>query len=221
MYGLDPATTLPPPIVASLPDGFPPLAPHLLDCSLEAAKAEAAETLGDNGEVPEWWGEGGSPDPPWVRGGREDNLPLTRNAQADIWRHQHPVNCSDTGVRFFYIAWSPTRGYGLGSQLHLMTSAMSLAISHGRILVVAPATFTRADHEGCKGKARRSLECYFKSLTKAECGVRVAEILEGTGVTFVKQGTDEGERSRALASATTLVVYQILSDKRLESEAGL
>ena len=200
----------------------PPLAPHLLDCSREAAKAEAAEALGGNGEVPEWWGEGGGPEPPWVRGGDEDNLPLTRTAQADIWRHQHPVNCNETGVRFLRIAWSDAFVHGLGSQLHIMTGALSMAMTHGRILVVAPASFTRANHDGCKGDARGSLNCYFESLTKLECGVRAEELLvRESGVTFIEKKTTLERMSAALTSAMPLVVYHIESRRKYESKAAL
>ena len=222
MYGLDPATPLPPLALAPLPGSFPPLAPHLLDCSLEAAKAEAAEALGGNGEVPEWWGDGEGPEPPWVHGGDEDNLPLTRTAQADIWRHQHPVNCNKTGVRFMYIPWANPKRHGLGSQFHLMTAAMSVALAHGRILVVAPASYTRADHDGCGGDARGSLDCYFESLAKSECGVRVEELLaQEAGVIRIRRKMSRKRRLVALTSATPLVVYKTECSNKFESKAAL
>ena len=173
-----PATTR-----SSLNDTFsssPPLAPHLLDCSLEAAKAEAAEALGGNGEVPEWWGEGGGPEPPWVRGGDEDNLPLTRIAQADIWRHQHPVDCTKRGLKFLWAPWVSVK-HGLGSQFHIMTAILSQAMTHGRILVVDPASFVRASHKGCPEKTKGSLECYFWPMTTRECTEYVRGLVKSGG----------------------------------------
>ncbi|CAI7785212.1 unnamed protein product [Closterium sp. NIES-54] len=34
------------------------------------------------------------PFPPWVTGADEDNLPLTRRVQHDLWLHQHPRDCT-------------------------------------------------------------------------------------------------------------------------------
>ncbi|CAI5481154.1 unnamed protein product [Closterium sp. Yama58-4] len=34
------------------------------------------------------------PFPPWVAGADEDNLPLTRRVQHDLWLHQHPRDCT-------------------------------------------------------------------------------------------------------------------------------
>ena len=220
MYGLDPATSQPPPALAFLPGSFPPPAPHLLDCSVEAAKAEAAEALGGDGGVPEWCWDRGRPDPPWLGGGDEDNLPHTRIAQADIWMHQHPGNCSETGVKFMYIAWARSRSHGLGSQFHLMTAALSVAMTHGRIFVVAPTTYTRANHGGCVGESNSSLDCYFESMTKGECGIRAAKLLEeGKDVMFVTKKRGK-HRKTALTSETTLVVYRVDRQERLESNAA-
>ena len=207
MYGLDPAILQPPPALAPLPGGLPPLAPHLLDCSLEAAKAEAAEALGGNGEVPEWWGARGAPEPPWVRGGDEDNLPLTRIAQADIWRHQHPVDCSNETLKFVWAPWSDSGEHGPGSQFNLMTAVLSHAMTHGRILVVEPKSYPRANDEGCAGEASESLECYFWSMTSPECTERAeALIAEGQESVRVISG-DMGKKliRRSLGSEARMV----------------
>ena len=86
-----------------------------------------------------------------VKGGDDENLPLTRQVQTDIWLHQFPVKCSDPKLKFLVMDWAPREGYGLGSQIHLMTVALSLAMEHKRILVPNPKTFSRANHRGCKG----------------------------------------------------------------------
>ena len=39
------------------------------------------------------------PFPPWVIGSDEDNYPLTRRVQRDIWVHQFPSNCSEPHIR--------------------------------------------------------------------------------------------------------------------------
>ena len=126
------------------------------------------------------------------------------------------------GVRFLYIVWADPPFHGLGSQFHLMTAAMSVAMAHGRILVVKPASFSRADHDGCKGDVRGSLDCYFESLAKSECGVRAEELLaRKSGVNFIERETSAKERSIALTSATPLVVFHWDCGRQHESYAAL
>lgn len=89
---------------------------------------------------------------PQVRGADEDNLPLTRVVQRDIWAHQFPKDCSDPKHRFLLVGWKSHMGHGLGAQLHIMSVALSIALSTNRILVPATGSFHRANHAGCGGE---------------------------------------------------------------------
>ena len=98
---------------------------------------------------------------PQVRGDDSENLSLTRKTQADIWLRHHPQDCSDPSHKFLVTSWIgrfgrdrsiPGLGHGLGSELHVMSSFLSLALAHNRILVIRPHTFMRANHSGCSGR---------------------------------------------------------------------
>ncbi|CAI5496058.1 unnamed protein product [Closterium sp. Naga37s-1] len=71
------------------------------------------------------------------------NLGRTREAQRDIWQHQLPAGDCST-QRLLVIDW-PASQHGLGSQLHIMSAALSLAMQHSRVLVPT-ASFDRANH---------------------------------------------------------------------------
>ncbi|GJP29117.1 hypothetical protein CLOM_g11305 [Closterium sp. NIES-68] len=169
-----------------------PAAPHLEDCARVTRRRMQAEQRGGSGPgaggalgAPAWAQvkEGGEqgPLPPWIRGADEDNLALTRIAQTDLWLHQFHPNCSSSPppsssssppsspVRFLVVEWKHPRGHGLGSQLHIMSAALSLAFFHGRVLVPAPGTFSHATHRDCSGPAYGSLACYFFPLTSSAC----------------------------------------------------
>lgn len=92
------------------------------------------------------WG----PYPPWVDGADEDNLPMTRRAQRDIWMLQHPRDCNDPNLRFLAPHWSGYEHYGLGAQIHHMTGMFAIAMRERRVLVMQD--FNRAGHAACKGK---------------------------------------------------------------------
>ncbi|CAI5467791.1 unnamed protein product [Closterium sp. Yama58-4] len=72
-------------------------------------------------------------------------------------------------VRFLLVEWKHPRGHGLGSQLHIMSAALSLAFFHGRVLVPAPGSFSHATHNSCSGPDYGSLSCYFFPLTSLAC----------------------------------------------------
>lgn len=84
-----------------------------------------------------------------IRGTDADNLPFTRVAQRDIWVNQFPPNCSDPSLRFMVVGWTDDAN-GIGSQLHVMTVALSMAMKAKRVLLLAD--YTRAQHDGCKRK---------------------------------------------------------------------
>ncbi|CAI5470375.1 unnamed protein product, partial [Closterium sp. Yama58-4] len=58
---------------------------------------------------------------PQVSGADEDNLPMTRRAQRDIWLLQHPRNCSHPSVKFLVVDVLRTvrgRFLGVGAQVN-------------------------------------------------------------------------------------------------------
>lgn len=85
-----------------------------------------------------------------IKGSDEDNYPLTREVQRDIWVHQHPVNCSDPNVRFLVSDWERIPGFGMGAQFAGMCGLLAIAINEKRVLVTN--YYNRADHDGCKGR---------------------------------------------------------------------
>lgn len=84
-----------------------------------------------------------------ITGSDEDNYPLTRKVQRDIWIHQHPLNCRDPNVRFLAADWERLPGFGIGAQLAGMCGLLAIAIKEKRVLVTN--YYNRADHDGCKG----------------------------------------------------------------------
>ncbi|KAF6174789.1 hypothetical protein GIB67_031313 [Kingdonia uniflora] len=70
--------------------------------------------------------------PPWIVRSDEDNFPLTRKVQRDLWIHQHPSNCSDPRVRFLIADWETLPGFGLGAQLAGMCGVLAIAVNEHR-----------------------------------------------------------------------------------------
>lgn len=85
-----------------------------------------------------------------ITGSDEENYPLTRKVQRDIWVHQHPPNCWDPNVRFLVADWERLPGFGIGAQIAGMCGLLAIAINEKRVLVTN--YYNRADHDGCKGK---------------------------------------------------------------------
>lgn len=85
-----------------------------------------------------------------IAGSDEENYPLTRQVQRDVWIHQHPPNCSDPSLRFLYADWERLPGFGIGAQLAGMSGLLAIAIKERRILVAG--YYNRADHNGCQGR---------------------------------------------------------------------
>lgn len=84
-----------------------------------------------------------------IVGADEDNIPLTRKVQHDLWIHQHPPNCSDPTVRFLVADWERLPGFGIGAQLAGMCGLLAIAVNEKRVLVTN--YYNRADHDGCQG----------------------------------------------------------------------
>ncbi|KAI3973022.1 hypothetical protein MKX01_019680 [Papaver californicum] len=114
--------------------------------------------------------------PPWISGSDEDNFPLTRKVQHDIWIHQHPMNCSDPNLRFLVADWETKPGYAIGAQLAGMIGFLAIAVNEKRILITN--YFNRADHGGCKGRSRSHWSCYFFPETSIECRDRAFDLMK-------------------------------------------
>jgi hypothetical protein len=90
-----------------------------------------------------------------VVGSDEDNMVLTRRVQRDLWMHQHPRDCTDPSLRFFYLKFfnAEEYHYGTGAQIQAAEGVFGMAIADGRIVVFAD--YDRADHDGCQGEKMR------------------------------------------------------------------
>ncbi|MBA0687230.1 hypothetical protein Goari_014783 [Gossypium aridum] len=150
-----------------------PNTPHLENCKLSAQVNKRLDTRSGSGRFPPWTTWKGSLNmypatetdenlrsfkdqpvsdgayPPWIVGSDEENYPLTRKVQSDIWKHQHPVNCHDPNIKFIVADWEKLPGFGIGAQLAGMAGLLAIAINEKRVLVTG--YFNRADHDGCKG----------------------------------------------------------------------
>ncbi|KAL1341641.1 hypothetical protein AAHE18_09G101400 [Arachis hypogaea] len=122
--------------------------------------------------------------PPWIAGSDEENYPMTRKVQRDIWIHQHPIDCRDPNVKFLVADWERLPGFGIGAQIAGMCGLLAIAISEGRVLVAN--YYNRADHDGCKASSRSSWSCYFFPETSQEC--RAAKW--GTPWSYLQPTTD-------------------------------
>ncbi|KAL5990497.1 hypothetical protein ACLOJK_011399 [Asimina triloba] len=176
-----------------------PDAPHLENCELRSQINQQLDNRGENGSPPLWsiWKGAlgvslvtnkeqldleqddalleGVYHPPWIVGSDEDNFPLTRRVQHDIWIHQHPPNCSDPQVRFLVADWERLPGFGMGAQLAGMCGLLAIAVNEQRVLVTN--YYNRADHDDCQGSSRSQWSCYFFPETSSECQDRAFELM--------------------------------------------
>ncbi|KAK8589575.1 hypothetical protein V6N13_088393 [Hibiscus sabdariffa] len=174
-----------------------PNAPHLENCKLSAQVNKLLDERSGAGKFPPWTTWKGSLNmypasatdenvrslnhqpvsdgthPPWIVGSDEENYPLTRKVQRDIWIHQHPINCNDPNIRFLVADWEVLPGFGIGAQLAGMAGLLAIAIREKRVLVAGH--YNRADHDGCKA-SRSSWSCYFFLETSRECRDRAFEL---------------------------------------------
>ncbi|XP_073016464.1 uncharacterized protein [Primulina eburnea] len=175
-----------------------PDAPHLENCKLKVQANDHLDRRLENMNLPPWTIWKGRLDdlsllsndeqlmynrdqtifqgayPPWIEGSDEENYPLTRKVQRDIWLHQHPVNCSDPSIKFLVADWERLPGFGMGAQIAGMCGLLAIAINEKRVLVTD--YYNRADHDGCKGSSRSSWSCYFFPETSLECKRRAFEL---------------------------------------------
>lgn len=177
-----------------------PKAPHFEDCELSVGISKRLDSRAENESFPPWTIWKGmldnlplsTPDekrlyyrhdaisqgayPPWIKGSDEENYPLTRKVQRDIWMHQHPLNCRDQNVKFLVADWERLPGFGMGAQFAGMCGLLAIAINEKRVLVTN--YYNRADHDGCKGSSRSSWSCYFFPETSQECKERAFELMK-------------------------------------------
>ncbi|KAL9811897.1 hypothetical protein AtNW77_Chr5g0114441 [Arabidopsis thaliana] len=142
-----------------------PNGPHLENCEEKARVRERLDTRLANWTLP-----------PWISGGDEENYPLTRRVQRDIWIHQHPLDCENKSLKFLVADWETLPGFGIGAQIAGMTGLLAIAINENRVLVVN--YYNRADHDGCKGSFRGNWSCYFLQETSEECRKRAFAIVK-------------------------------------------
>lgn len=111
-----------------------------------------------------------------ITGSNEENYPLTRKVQRDVWLHQHPLNCGDPQVKFLVADWETLPGFGIGAQIAGMCGLLALAITENRVLVTN--YYNRADHQGCQGNTLIPLNelwasykgvVYYQQTKNAEC----------------------------------------------------
>ncbi|XVF06424.1 hypothetical protein REPUB_Repub06bG0047000 [Reevesia pubescens] len=176
-----------------------PNAPHLENCKLSAQVNKRLDARAGTERFPPWTSWKGSLEmypatatneqiryirhqatsegayPPWIMGSDEENYPLTRKAQRDIWIHQHPINCRDPNVKFLVADWERLPGFGIGAQLASMCGLLAIAINEKRVLVTN--YYNRADHDGCQGSSRSSWSCYFFPETSQECRDHAFELM--------------------------------------------
>ncbi|KAL1803206.1 hypothetical protein ACET3Z_031853 [Daucus carota] len=177
-----------------------PKAPHLENCKLNAEVNQQLDKRMENELLPPWtiW-KGtlhnyllssaeeqlrnynyrpipGASYPPWITGSDEENYPLTRKVQSDIWFRQHPSDCSDPSVKFLVADWERLPGFGIGAQFAGMCGLLAIAINERRVLVTN--YYNRADHDGCRGSSRSSWSCYFFPETSQECRDRAFQLMK-------------------------------------------
>ncbi|CAI7773181.1 unnamed protein product [Closterium sp. NIES-54] len=139
------------------------------------------------------------PYPPWVSGADEDNLPMTRRAQRDVWVHQHPRDCSHPSVKFLVVdVLRRVRGsfLGVGAQVNWLAGVLGTAVVEGRVLVIRQ--YHRAAHHGCHGVHRGRWSCYFVPETSSECRQHALRLLHSSRPTHASpsNGSDGGTAAR-------------------------
>jgi hypothetical protein len=78
-----------------------------------------------------------------------------------IWKHQHPEDCST--AKFFI---SGNHNGGFGSELHVQSSALGVAMNMGRVYLQNTESFETVEWEfsnsHCQTQNKTNLECYYE-----------------------------------------------------------
>ncbi|EFJ16118.1 hypothetical protein SELMODRAFT_422156 [Selaginella moellendorffii] len=147
-----------------------PFPPHIQDCKRCNELHTRMDRRGKDGELPPWnlWETAIGEDHKRasrilyhgkISGGNDDNLPLTRLVQHDLWLHQQRFDNFPIGA---------------GSQIAYLSSILSLAVSEGRVFVTLP--YHGANHQGCTGQNYMRWSCYFALEASKECISRAMEL---------------------------------------------
>ncbi|CAI5474569.1 unnamed protein product [Closterium sp. Yama58-4] len=221
-YGLKPDVHLPPAKI-TLP-AIVPRAPHLEDCAALTAARRESERCGGDGQPPLWsarrvenCSSDCTPQPPWVRGSDSDNLPLTRVAQRDLWEHQLFHGSCD-GKRLLVVPWPNKTHHGVGSQIHVMSTFLSLALIHNRTLVPAPGSYDRAYTETCNSTGTGGAwGCYFFPIVNPDCERVVSDMIANS--TMPPLSSDKTGHNRLAASGDPVVYLNSSCDSQMKFEA--
>ncbi|CAI5963318.1 unnamed protein product [Closterium sp. NIES-64] len=219
-YGLKHDIHMPPSKI-TLPSIVPP-APHMEECEALTAARTASERREGNGQPPLWARPAVNcsecnPQPPWVRGSDADNLPLTRVAQRDLWEHQI-FNGRCDGKRLLVVPWPSAGRHGVGSQIHIMSAFLSLALIHNRVLVPTPGSYDRALTEICNAtKMSGSWNCYFFPMVNPDCERVVTDMIAKN--TMPAMSSDDKAHDRIAASEDLVAHLDANADRELSYES--
>ncbi|CAI7924259.1 unnamed protein product [Closterium sp. NIES-54] len=176
-----------------------------------------------------------------VRGSDADNLPLTRVVQRDLWEHQLFHGSCD-GKRLLVVPWPDKTHHGVGSQIHVMSTFLSLALIHNRTLVPAPGSYDRAFTETCNYMIANSTMpshphapplplpftlpatntggawgCYFFPIVNPDCERLVTDMTANN--TMPSLSSDKVGHNRLAASADPVVHLNSSCDSQMKFEA--
>ncbi|CAI5471660.1 unnamed protein product, partial [Closterium sp. Yama58-4] len=152
-----------------------------------------------------------------VRGSDADNLPLTRVVQRDLWEHQM-FHGSCEGRRLLVVPWPTKTHHGVGSQIHVMSTFLSLAFIHNRTLVPAPGSYDRAYTETCNSTGTGgSWGCYFFPIVNPDCERVVSDMIASS--TMPPLSSDKTGHNRLAASADPVVYLNSSCDSQMKLEA--
>ncbi|KAJ9540109.1 hypothetical protein OSB04_026615 [Centaurea solstitialis] len=95
--------------------------------------------------------------PPWIKGSDEENYPLTRIVQRDIWVHQHPVNCKDPKLRFLIADWGEYRDSVWEPSLlgcpDFLQSPLTKKEFSSQTTIIEPITMAAKTSQECRDRA--------------------------------------------------------------------
>ncbi|CAI7893619.1 unnamed protein product [Closterium sp. NIES-54] len=152
-----------------------------------------------------------------VRGSDADNLPLTRVAQRDLWEHQI-FNGRCDGKRLLVVPWPSAARHGVGSQIHIMSAFLSLALIYNRVLVPTPGSYDRALTEICNAtKMSGSWNCYFFPIVNPDCERVVTDMIAKN--TMPAMSSDDKAHDHIASSEDLIAHLDSNADRELSYES--